>query len=51
MRKFENTEKKMDQVIKQSFMYNFLEWVEWYIGNCSLSMLYFIINDKTSLIT
>ena len=35
---FENT-KKIYQVIKQLFMYNFLEWVKVYIIDHSLSML------------
>ena len=38
---FENT-KKIYQVIKQLFMYNFLEWVKVYIIDRSLSMLDFI---------
>ena len=31
MRAFNNT-KQADQTIKQSFIYNFLEWIRMYIG-------------------
>ena len=32
----------MDQVIKYSFLYIFLEWVRVFIGDCPLSMLDFV---------
>ena len=38
---FKNT-KKMDQAIKQSFMFNLWEWVKVYIGDCPFSMLDFV---------
>ena len=37
----DNTE-KVNQTIKQSFMYNFLEWVRAYIRDCLLLMMDFI---------
>ena len=44
---FENTE-KVDQALKQSFLYNFLEWARAYIGVDSQSMLDFI-NQLSSI--